>query len=107
MQSGYKIHLFFFAQGINLFCHLQMSERTVIDIISANNEVFRIAQTISNSSKSIMWLLSKVLNVKKNSIKTAAVVLTGDLGNLLGKELDLRVIWDYPPIASLTQYLSE
>ncbi|MEH2266017.1 acyl carrier protein [Nostoc sp.] len=84
-----------------------MSERTVIDIIFANNEVFRIAQTIGNSSKPIMWLLSKVLNVKKNSIKTAAVVLTRDLGNLLGKELDLRVIWDYPTIASLAQHLSE
>lgn len=57
MQSGYKIHLFLFAQGINLFCHLQTSERTVIDIISAINEVFRIAQTIGNSSKQIMWLL--------------------------------------------------
>ncbi|MEH1885482.1 MULTISPECIES: acyl carrier protein [unclassified Nostoc] len=38
---------------------------------------------------------------------SVAVVLTGDLGNLLGKELDLRVIWDYPTIASLAQHLSE
>ncbi|MEH1897204.1 MAG: acyl carrier protein [Nostoc sp.] len=38
---------------------------------------------------------------------SVAVVLTGDLGNLLSKELDLRVIWDYPTIASLSQHLSE
>ena len=38
---------------------------------------------------------------------SVAVVLTGDLGTLLGEELDLRVIWDYPTIASLSQHLSE
>ena len=38
---------------------------------------------------------------------SVAAVLTGDLGNLLKKELDLTVIWDYPTIASLSQHLSE
>ncbi|WP_442941065.1 acyl carrier protein [Nostoc sp.] len=38
---------------------------------------------------------------------SVAVVLTGDLETLLGKDLDLRVIWDYPTIASLSQHLSE
>jgi acyl carrier protein len=38
---------------------------------------------------------------------SVAVVLTGDLGTLLGEELDLRVIWDYPTIASLSQHLSQ
>lgn len=38
---------------------------------------------------------------------SVAVVLTGDLGSWLGEELDLRVIWDYPTIASLSQHLSQ
>jgi acyl carrier protein len=38
---------------------------------------------------------------------SVAVVLTGDLADWLGKELELRVVWDYPTIASLAQHLSE
>ncbi len=38
---------------------------------------------------------------------SVAVILTGDLGSWLGKDLDLRVIWDYPTIASLAQHLGK
>ena len=38
---------------------------------------------------------------------SVAVVLTGDLADWLGKELELRLVWDYPTIASLAQHLSE
>ncbi|OYD98713.1 hypothetical protein CDG77_04450 [Nostoc sp. 'Peltigera membranacea cyanobiont' 213] len=55
MPSGYKIHLFLFAQGINLFCYLQMSEHTVIDIISAITPLLSlsgraIARSLMNQS---------------------------------------------------------
>ncbi|MEH2323165.1 MAG: acyl carrier protein [Nostoc sp.] len=38
---------------------------------------------------------------------SVAVVLTGDLADWLGKELELRLVWDYPTIASLAQHLNE
>lgn len=38
---------------------------------------------------------------------SAAVVLTGDLENWLGKELEPTVIYDYPTIAELAEYLAE
>ncbi|MBE9235322.1 acyl carrier protein [Anabaena aphanizomenioides LEGE 00250] len=36
---------------------------------------------------------------------SAAVILTGDLGNWLGKEIEPTIIYDYPTIASLAEYL--
>ncbi|MBN3895523.1 MAG: acyl carrier protein [Nostoc sp. NOS(2021)] len=38
---------------------------------------------------------------------SVAVVLTGDLADWLGKELELRLVWDYPTIADLAQHLSK
>lgn len=38
---------------------------------------------------------------------SAAIVLTGDLGDWLGKELDPTLIYDYPTIAALAEHLAE
>jgi acyl carrier protein len=37
---------------------------------------------------------------------SAAVILTGDLGNWLGKELEPTLLYDYPTIAELAQHLA-
>lgn len=38
---------------------------------------------------------------------SAAVILTGDLGNWLGKEIEPTVMYDYPTIAKLAEYVAE
>ncbi|MBK1987684.1 acyl carrier protein [Sphaerospermopsis aphanizomenoides BCCUSP55] len=38
---------------------------------------------------------------------SAAVILTGDLGNWLGKEIEPTIMYDYPTIAKLAEYLAE
>ncbi|MBH8561392.1 acyl carrier protein [Nostoc sp. CENA67] len=38
---------------------------------------------------------------------SAAMVLTGDLGDWLGKELDPTLVYDYPTIAALAEHLAE
>jgi acyl carrier protein len=36
---------------------------------------------------------------------SAAVILTGDLGNWLGKEIEPTIMYDYPTIAKLAEYV--
>ncbi|MBE9201729.1 MULTISPECIES: acyl carrier protein [unclassified Nodularia (in: cyanobacteria)] len=38
---------------------------------------------------------------------SAAVILTGDLGNWLGKEIEPTVMYDYPTISKLAEYVAE
>ncbi|MEH1850174.1 MAG: acyl carrier protein [Nostoc sp.] len=38
---------------------------------------------------------------------SAAVILTGDLANWLGKEIEPTVMYDYPTIAKLAEYVAE
>ncbi|MBD2566544.1 phosphopantetheine-binding protein [Anabaena lutea] len=38
---------------------------------------------------------------------SAAVILTGDLGNWLEKEVEPTIMYDYPTIAKLAEYLAE
>ncbi|MBD2626299.1 acyl carrier protein [Trichormus variabilis] len=38
---------------------------------------------------------------------SAAVILTGDLGTWLGKEIEPTVMYDYPTIAKLAEYVAE
>lgn len=38
---------------------------------------------------------------------SAAVILTGDLGNWVGKEIEPTVMYDYPTIAKLAEYVAK
>ncbi|MFN6516221.1 MAG: acyl carrier protein [Nostoc sp. CreGUA01] len=38
---------------------------------------------------------------------SAAMVLTGDLGDWLGKDLEPTLVYDYPTIAGLAEHLAE
>ena len=38
---------------------------------------------------------------------SAAIVLTGDLGDWLGIQLDPTLVYDYPTIAAIADYLAE
>ena len=68
------------------------------------------------------WLITYVsqsLDIKPDSIdpsvsfneygldSSAAIVLTGDLQEWLGQNLDPTLLFDYPTIEALTQYLVE
>jgi acyl carrier protein len=68
------------------------------------------------------WLVSylaELLEIEKDEIEvtipfnrygldsSAAVGLTGDLENWLGYELEPTLLYDYPTIEALTQYLAE
>ena len=68
------------------------------------------------------WLvnyLTKLLEIKADEIEnsvpinnygldsSAIVVLTGELENWLGKEIDPTIIYDYPTVKSLSKYLAE
>lgn len=66
------------------------------------------------------WLISylaEVLEIEKNEVditapfetygldSSSAVILTGDLSEQLGYELDPTLLYDYPTIEAVTQYL--
>lgn len=86
------------------------------------NQTINEQNTQVTAAKIKEWLvsyLSELLEISadkidaKNSFErygldsSAAMVLTGDLGDWLGKELDPTLVYDYPTIAALAEHLAE
>ncbi|BAZ49187.1 hypothetical protein NIES4103_17980 [Nostoc sp. NIES-4103] len=86
------------------------------------NETVNGQGTQVTAAKIKEWLvqyLSELLEISSEKIdakntferygldSSAAMVLTGDLGDWLGKELDPTLVYDYPTIAALAEHLAE
>lgn len=75
--------------------------------------------TQANITDWIVSYLAELLEISSDEIdvqttfarygldSSAAVVLTGDLGGWLGKDIDPTVLYDYPTITDLAAHLAE